>query len=107
QCLTYTTEPLSQPGFSGAQRTRVKVRARNACNIGIPSDDSWFEITSVANGTGATIGRETARFQGPIAPMSHDTETMVEVDCPPDLPGGCRYSVAVWWAAGGGRAPHR
>lgn len=106
-CLSYRVEPLSQPGVSGNVKTRVKVHARNGCNTGVPSDESWFEITSISNADGSTVGKEVGRFQGPIGPFATDAETLVEIDCPTNLPGGCRYSVEVWWAAGGGRGPHR
>lgn len=104
-CLTYSTEHISQPGYSGLVKARVRVRARNNCNFFVPVDDSWFEIVSTAGVNGSTLGREVGRFQIPIPPLSRDTETTIEVDCPQDLPGGCRFTAAVWWAAGGGRSP--
>ena len=102
ECVTFSAEPLSQPAYAGQMKTRVKVKARNRCNTGVPSDDSWFEIRSYSY-NGVPIGREVGRFQAPIAPFAADAETLIEIDCPPNQPGGCRYEVEVWWAAGGGR----
>jgi len=107
KCLSFSTSEVSEASWEGSQKRRVRVRARNMCGAGIESADSWFEITAVSNGSGATIGREQGRFQTPIGPYSSDAETFIEVDCPKNLPGGCRYDVAVWWAAGGGRKAHR
>lgn len=104
-CLTYSIEPTAQPGVSGNVATRVRVRARNSCNLWIPVNDSRFEIISISNASGGTVGRETGMFQEPIPPLSSNVETFVAIDCPSNLPGGCRYTAAVWWAAGGGRRP--
>lgn len=105
QCLTFSAEPLSQPGYFGAMRTRVRIRARNSCNSFITADESWFELVSTGAANGSPIGREVGRFQLPIPPQSRDSETMMEIDCPHNLPGGCRFTASVWWAAGGGRRP--
>lgn len=105
QCLSFTAEPMSQPGYFGAMRTRVRIRARNSCNSFVTADESWFELVSISAANGSPIGREIGRFQLPIPPQSRDSETMMEIDCPHNLPGGCRFTASVWWAAGGGRRP--
>jgi len=72
---------------------RVRVRVRNACGFWIPPEESWFEITAMpANGQGIS-GRATGSFQTPIGPNSSNVETFIEVDCPGDVRGGCKYYV--------------
>lgn len=104
-CLSFRVEPISEPGWPGKKATRAKVHARNRCTSWIPAEDTWFEAISRSGTNGSTIGREVAHFYEPIAPMEPDVETLISIDCPPDLPGGCTFSAEVWWAAGGGRKP--
>jgi hypothetical protein len=88
RCLTYTVE---RETFGESRR--VKVRVRNACGFWIPTDESFFEITALpANGQGIA-GRATGSFQVPIGPHSSNVETFIEVDCPGDVRGGCKYYV--------------
>ena len=83
----------------------MRVRARNDCNSWIPAEDTRFEIVSSGGAGGGTLGRESGMFQAPIPPLSANAETMIEIDCPNDLPGGCRFTASVWGAAGGERKP--
>ncbi len=94
RCLKYSLapDPINQ-------WRRLKVKVRNTCNNYVPADETWFEVVA-AGPNGATIGRAVGHFGEPIAPFSWELETFIEVDCP--LVGGCRYSVSVWSAAGGG-----
>ena len=88
KCLSYTVE---RETFGESKR--VKVRVRNACGFWIPPEESWFEITAMpANGQGIS-GRATGSFQTPIGPSSSNVETFIEVDCPGDVRGGCKYYV--------------
>ena len=88
KCLSYTVE---RETFGESKR--VKVRVRNACGFWIPPEESWFEITAMpANGQGIS-GRATGSFQTPIGPNSSNVETFIEVDCPGDVRGGCKYYV--------------
>ena len=88
KCLSYTVE---RETFGESKR--VKVRVRNACGFWIPPEESWFEISAMpANGQGIS-GRATGSFQTPIGPNSSNVETFIEVDCPGDVRGGCKYYV--------------
>ena len=88
KCLSYTVE---RETFGESKR--VKVRVRNACGFSIPPEESWFEISAMhANGQGIS-GRATGSFQTPIGPNSSNVETFIEVDCPGDVRGGCKYYV--------------
>ena len=88
KCLSYTVE---RETFGESKR--VKVRVRNACGFWIPPEESWFEISAMpANGQGIS-GRATGSFQTPIGPNSSNVETFIEVDCPGDVRGGCKYYI--------------
>ncbi len=89
RCLTYTVEPEST-----GPSTRLRVRVRSHCGFWVPVEESWFEIVATPVSGHGTTGRATGSFQTPIGPHSSNVETLVEVDCPTDLPGGCRYSVS-------------
>jgi len=95
-CMTYSAEP-----YPGGQWYRVQVTGRNSCNAPVTADESWFEITAF-DWNGARTGRQVGRFQG-VIPALGQAQTYIEVECPK---GPCRYSAAVWWAAGGGQKPH-
>jgi len=88
RCLTYTVE---RETFGESRR--VKVRVRNACAIWIPAEESWFEITAMPSSGQGIAGRATGSFQTPIGPHSSNVETFIEVDCPGDVRGGCKYYV--------------
>ena len=88
QCLTYTVE---RETFGESRR--VKVRVRNACDFWIPPEESLFEITAMPASGQGIAGRATGSFQTPIGPHSSNVETFIEVDCPGDVRGGCKYYV--------------
>ncbi len=88
RCLTYTVE---RETFGESRR--VKVRVRNACAIWIPIEESFFEITAMPSSGQGIAGRATGSFQTPIGPHSSNVETFIEVDCPGDVRGGCKYYV--------------
>lgn len=88
RCLSYTVQP--EP--SGQSR-RLRVRVRNACTFWVPPEQSWFEIVATPSNGQGTTGKATGSFQGPIAPHSSNVETFIEVDCPSEVQGGCRYTV--------------
>jgi hypothetical protein len=88
RCLTYTVE---RETFGESRR--VKVRVRNACAIWIPVEESFFEISAMPSSGQGIAGRATGSFQTPIGPHSSNVETFIEVDCPGDVRGGCKYYV--------------
>ncbi len=88
QCLSYTVE---RETFGESRR--VKVRVRNACAFWIPPEESWFEITAMPSSGQGIVGRATGSFQAAIGPHSSNVETLIEVDCPGDIRGGCKYYV--------------
>ncbi len=89
RCLTYTVEPEST-----GPSTRLRVRVRSHCGFWVPVEESWFEIVATPVSGHGTTGRATGSFQAPIGPHSSNVETLVEVYCPTDVAGGCRYSVS-------------
>jgi hypothetical protein len=93
RCLSFSAETFPQPGLSGLSQARARVRARNSCNAWIPAEDTGFEIVSIGAARGAQLGREVGQFQDAIAPFASNAETWIGVDCPENLPGGCRYIV--------------
>ena len=88
QCLSYTVE---RETFGESRR--VKVRVRNTCGFWIPPEESFFEITAMPSNGQGIVGRATGSFQAPIGPHSSNVETFIEVDCPGDVRGGCKYYV--------------
>jgi hypothetical protein len=88
QCLTYTVE---RETFGESRR--VKVRVRSTCPFWIPPEESWFEIEATPSSGQGVTGRARGNFQTPIAPHSSNVETFIEVDCPGDVRGGCKYYV--------------
>ena len=88
RCLTYTAERAK----FGESR-KVVVRVRNSCDITIAPEESQFEITAMPASGQGIAGRATGSFQTPIAPHSSNVETVIEVDCPGDVRGSCKYYV--------------
>lgn len=94
-CLSYDVEPSP-----GGQWARVKVTGHNRCANSVSADESWFEVTAIGWQGGAQ-DRQVGRFQQAILPNG-TAETYIELGCS----GPCRYTAAVWWAAGAGRPPN-
>ncbi len=88
RCLTYTVE---RETFGESRR--VKVRVRSTCSFWIRPEESWFEIEATPSSGQGVTGRARGNFQTPIAPHSSNVETFIEVDCPGDVRGGCKYFV--------------
>lgn len=105
RCLTFTVAEDDHPRLSSwpPDVARVKVMARNNCGFWIAASESWFEVTSMPVGHQGAVGREIDHFPVVIGPSSSNAETFVMIKCPDAQTVGCHYSVAVWWAAGGGK----
>ena len=88
RCLTYTVD---RETFGESRR--VKIRVKNSCGFSIPPEESGFEITATPSNGRGVVGSATGSFQTTIGPHSSNVETLIEVDCPPDVHAGCRYFV--------------
>jgi hypothetical protein len=101
QCVTLTASDDYGAPLEGAARVRVK--AKNACNVAFAWDDIWVEVNArPLSGTGV-LGRTVGRLFSEIRPYGEAEGVMLV----PGVSSGPfkRLEVTFWWAAGGGRKP--
>ena len=101
QCVTLTVSDDYGAALEGAARVRVK--AKNACNVAFAWDDIWVEVTArPLSGTGV-LGRTVGRLFSEIHPHG-EAEGVMLVSGVSSGPFK-RLEVTFWWASGGGRKP--
>jgi hypothetical protein len=107
RCLVFQAEKDQRPVTTlDYHAVTARVKARNDCDTALPGEEAWIEVRAIVPvGGRGLIGREYARFQGPITARS-SAETFVRIENSTIEPYEFyRFDVALWWAAGSGRRP--
>lgn len=107
QCLVFEAEKDPRPVTTLDYHAVVaRVKARNDCDESLPGEEAWIEVRAIVPiGGRGVVGREYARFPGPI-PARASAETVVRIENEKIEPYEFyRFEVALWWAAGSGRRP--
>jgi hypothetical protein len=101
QCVTLTVSDDYGAALEGAARVRVK--AKNACNVAFSWDDIWVEVTARPLSGAGVLGRTVGRLFSEIRPHG-EAEGVMLVSGVSSGPFK-RLEVTFWWAAGGGKKP--
>ena len=101
QCVTLTASDDYGAALEGAARVRVK--AKNACNVAFAWDDIWVEVTARPLSGSGVLGRTIGRLFSEIRPHG-EAEGVMLVSGVSSGPFK-RLEVTFWWAAGGGKKP--
>jgi hypothetical protein len=101
QCVTLTASDDYGAALEGAARVRVK--AKNACDVAFAWEEIWVEVTARPLSGAGVLGRTVGRLFSEIRPRGEGEGVMLVsgVSSGPFK----RLEVTFWWAAGGGKKP--